>query len=96
MGLIICVLAPIVLLLFGVLSILQTVSAILLLAGLWAVVYGLMFSGIGSRLYNVGAGIIVVAISTFLFLPLQYVAGLVVISIIAIVIASMTTSRKKV
>jgi len=95
MGLIVCILVPIVLLLFGVLDELQTASAILLLGGLWAIAFGVLFGKAGNRLYNVGVGIVVVALSTFLFFPLQYVAGLVLISVIAVVLASVATTRKK-
>jgi predicted MFS family arabinose efflux permease len=96
MGLIICILVPVVLLLFGILDIVQTASGILLLCGLWAIVYGVAFGKIADRLYDVGAGVVVIAISTFVVLPLQYVAGLVLISIIAIVLTSIAMPRKKV
>jgi len=94
-GLIICVLLPVVLLLFGVVDEAQTASAILLLGGLWTVVYGILLGKKQDRLYNVGFGIVVTLVSTFLFIPLQYVLGLVLISVIAIVLASVATSRKK-
>lgn len=96
MGLIVCILLPIALLLFGVLDKLQTVSGVLLLCGLWAIVYGAMFGGIKDRLYDVGAGIIVIALSTFIFFPVQYVAGLVLISVIGLVVASVVMPRKRV
>lgn len=96
MGLIICILVPVVLLLFGILDIVQAVSGILLLCGLWAILYGAVFGKIADRFYDVGAGVVVIAISTFVFLPLQYVAGLVLISIITIVLTSIAMPRKKV
>jgi hypothetical protein len=95
MGLIVCVLLPIVFYLFGVLHGWQPVSAILLLCGVWAVTYGIAFGGIRNRLYNVGVGIVIVAISTFIFIPLQYVLGLVLISIIAIVVTSVAMTKNK-
>ncbi len=96
MGLIVCILVPVVLLLFGVLDVVQTVSGILLLCGLWAIAYGVVFGRIADRFYDVGAGVVVIAISTFVFLPIQYVAGLVLLSIIAIVLTSIAMPRKKV
>lgn len=95
LGLIVCVLVPIVLLLFGVIDISQSASAILLLAGLWAVVFGLAFGRGPDRLYNVGVGLIVIAISTFLFLPLAYVVGLVLIVVILIVLAAFFSGARK-
>jgi hypothetical protein len=94
-GLVICVLVPVVLRLFGIIGTIQTASGILLLGGLWAVLYGVMFANVRDRLYDVGAGIVVVAISTFLFLPLQYVLGLVLLSVIVLVVTSVVTAGKK-
>jgi predicted MFS family arabinose efflux permease len=96
MGLIVCILLPVVLLLFGVLDKVQTLSGILLLCGLWAIIYGVAFGKVKDRLYDVGAGVIVIAISTFVFFPAQYVAGLVLISVIGLVVASVAMPRKRV
>lgn len=96
MGLIISVLAPIVLFLLGILTVLQTIAGILLLSGLWAVAYGLIFAKLSGRLYNVGAGVIVVALSTFVFLPLQYVLALVLIVVMALAVTSITVDRNRV
>ena len=95
MGLLVCVLVPVVLLLFGVLDVSQTASAVLLLAGLWAIAYGLLFSKSGNKMYTIGIGIIVAVLSTLLFLPLQYVIGLVLIAVIAIVLATVVIGRNK-
>jgi uncharacterized membrane protein HdeD (DUF308 family) len=88
-GVLVCVLVPVALLLFGVVSVTQTASLVLLLAGLWTVVYGVALGKSKDRLYNVGSGIVVAVLSTFIFLPLQYTAGLVVVSIVAVVLASV-------
>jgi len=88
-GVLICVLVPVALLLFGVVSVAQTASLVLLLAGLWAVVYGAALGKSKDRLYNVGSGIVVADLSTFIVLPLQYTAGLVVVSIVVVVVASV-------
>ena len=95
MGLIVCVLVPVILFLFGVLTISQATSGILLLAGLWAVAYGVIFAKMRDRLYNVGAGVIVIAISTFIFISPVYVLGLVLIAVAAIVIASVAINRNE-
>jgi len=93
MGMIVCILVPIVLLLFGILTIMQALAGILLLSGLWAIVYGIVFARLRDRVYDIGAGIIVIAVSTFVFLPVEYVLGLVLISVIAIVLTSITMTR---
>ncbi len=88
-GTVIAVLLPIALLLFGILTFLGAVSAILLLSGLWLVVYGLLFGGKTDRLYQVAWGAVVAILSTFYFLPVNYTAGLVVIAVIGATVATM-------
>ena len=88
-GLLVCVLVPAALLLFGIVDDSQTAALILLAGGLWTVVFGAVFGGRKDRLYNVGFGVIVVVLSTFIFLPLQYTAGLVIISIVVLILASI-------
>jgi hypothetical protein len=67
---------------------------ILFLGGLWTVAFGAVFGGRKDRLYNVGFGIIVAVLSTFIFLPPQYTAGLVVISIVGLILASIVARPK--
>jgi hypothetical protein len=93
-GLLVCVLVPVSLLLFGIVDDAQTASLILFLGGLWTVAFGAVFGGRKDRLYNVGFGIIVAILSTFIFLPLQYTAGLVVISIVVLTLASIMVRPK--
>lgn len=90
----IAVLAPLALLLFGVVDAAQTVALVLFLSGLWTAVFGVVFERRNERLYEVGFGIIVAVLSTFIFLPLQYTAGLEVVSIIAIILASIVAKPK--
>ncbi len=94
MGLLVCVLVPVALLLFGVVDDEQTAALVLLLGGIWTVVFGIAIGGKKDRLYNVGFGIIVAVFSSFIVLPLQYVAGLVVVSLVAIVLASIVVRPK--
>ena len=93
-GLIVCVLVPIALLLFGIASLKQAVSLILLLSGLWAAVFGALFERGSERLYEIGFGLIVASVSTFIVLPLQYTAGLVVVVIIAMILVSVVLRPK--
>ncbi len=93
-GLLLCVLIPLALLLFGVVDVAQSASLVLLLGGLWAIAFGVAFANRRDRLYDVGFGIIVAVLSTFIILPVQYTAGLVVISIIGVVLASIAERPK--
>ena len=88
MGLIATVLIPFALLLFGALDFVQTSSAVLLLSGLWTLVFGLVMDAKDERLYYSGFGIVVALLSTFLFIPLRYTAGLVVVAIVALALTS--------
>jgi hypothetical protein len=94
LGLLVCVLVPVALLLFGIVDDAQTAALILFFGGLWTIAFGAVFGGRKDRLYNVGFGIIVAVLSTFIFLPLQYTAGLVVLSIVGLILASIVVRPK--
>jgi len=83
-GLVATVLLPLAFLLFGLLKERQTFPAILLLSGLWALVFGLLMENKQERLYYSGFGVVVALLSTYLFLPLQYTAGLVLVAFVAL------------
>ena len=78
-GLIATVLLPLALLLFGTLKLNQTVSAILLLSGAWAFVFGIFMESKQERLYYSGFGAVVAILSTFLFISFEYTVGLVLV-----------------
>ncbi len=92
-GLIATVLVPVALVLFGTLSGYQAVSAILLLSGLWTLVFGLAMAGRDERLYYSGFGVVVALLSTFLFIPIQFTAGLVVLAVVALALISAMAGR---
>jgi predicted MFS family arabinose efflux permease len=75
-------------LLFEILRVIQTVSAILLLGGLWVLVFGLLLDRKNERLYYSGFGAIIALLSTFLFIPLRFTAGLVIVAIVVLAIIS--------
>jgi len=87
-GLIVTVLLPVAFLLFGILRLVQTVSTILLLSGLWAFVFGLLMENKEERLYYSGFGVIVALLSTFNFIPFRYTAGLVIVAIVVLALVS--------
>ena len=87
-GLIVTVLLPIAFLLFGILKRVQTVPTILLLSGMWAFVFGLLMENKEERLYYSGFGVIVALLSTFIFIPFRYTAGLVIVAIVVLALVS--------
>jgi len=82
-GLIATVLLPLALLLFGMLKFNQTISAILLLSGLWTFVFGL-FMPKAERLYYSGFGVVIALLSTFLFIQFRYTLGLVLVAFVVL------------
>lgn len=92
-GLIIAVLLPLALLLFGVLNSYETMSAILLLAGIWILVFGLTFGARGDRIYNVGTGLVIAVLSSFYFIPLRYTVGLVLVAVIGMIVVFVLARR---
>jgi len=93
-GLLVCILVSLALLLFGIVNDPQAAALFLFLAGLWTAVFGAFFGSARDLLYDVGFGIIVIVLSTFIFLPLQYTAGLVVVALVAIILASIVIRPK--
>ncbi len=87
-GLIVTVLVPIALVLFGVLRPVAALSAILLLSGLWTFAFGLFMEPKTDRLYYSGFGVIVALLSTFHFIAFRYTAGLVVVAIVVLALIS--------
>jgi hypothetical protein len=83
-GLIATVLLPLAFLLFGALRLGQAISAILLLSGLWALVFGLLMERKQERLYYSGFGVVVALLSTFIFIHLRYTVGLVIVALVGL------------
>jgi hypothetical protein len=94
-GLVIAVLLPLALFLFGVLKPYGAISAILLLAGLWILVFGVTFGAKVDRIYNVAMGLIIAILCTFYFIPARFTLGLVVIAIIAMIVLSLVVRPKQ-
>lgn len=90
-GLAIAVLLAIVLYLFGVISALQSVSALLLLTGLWTVIYGLTMHV--DKIYYIGWGAGIAVLSTFIVLPLAYAVALVLVVIIILIVVRANRRR---
>jgi hypothetical protein len=94
-GLIIAVLLPLALWLFDVLKPYGAISAILLLAGLWILVFGVSFGAKTDRVYNVATGLIIAILSAFYFISARYALGLVVVAVIAMVLVSLVARPKR-
>ncbi len=87
-------LVPVALLLFRIIHAREAIAGILLLSGLWALVFGLTMERRQERLYYSGFGAIVALLSTFVFIRFTYAAGLVVVAIIVLALISAFSRPK--
>jgi len=94
-GLIATVLLPLALLFFGVLHFSQTVAAILLLSGLWTLVFGVMMEKKDERLYYSGFGVVIALLSSFLFIAVRYTIGLVIVALVVLALISAMSPRNR-
>jgi hypothetical protein len=92
-GIIVAVLAPIVIFLFGKISILQTFFSVFALIGLWTLVSAYLFSTTRERMYYVSWGLIVLAISSAFVIHIQYAIALILIAIIASLLINVATRK---
>jgi hypothetical protein len=94
-GLVIAVLLPLALFLFDFLKPYGAISAMLLLAGLWILVFGVTFGAKIDRMYNVAMGLIIAILCTFYFIPARFTLGLVVVAVIAMIVVSLVVRPKQ-
>ena len=82
--------------LFDVLKPYGAIAGMLLLAGLWILVFGVSFGAKVDRIYNVSMGLIIAILSAFYFIPARFVLGLVVLAVIAMIVLSLVVRPKQV
>jgi len=90
-GVILATLVSLAVFLFGFVSYAWLGALLLLLNGLWIVVYGTLEAERRDRLYYIGWGLIMAGLSTFVVLPLAYTAGVVIVLIIAVIGVRLVT-----
>ena len=71
--------------LFGFVGAKGTVALFLVLVGLWTITYGALVAK-RSELYISGWGVVIILLSTFIILPIQYTIGLVLVGIVAVIL----------
>jgi len=81
--------------LFDVLKPYGAISAMLLLAGLWILVFGLTFGAKLDRIYNVSMGLIIAILCTFYFILARFTLGLVVVAVIVMIVLSLVVRPKQ-
>ncbi|MDA4123263.1 MAG: hypothetical protein OK456_08810 [Thaumarchaeota archaeon] len=94
-GLVIAVLIPIALWLFEILTFYGALAGILLMAGLWILVFGVAFGARPDRLYNVAMGLIIAILCTFYFIPARFTVGLVLVAAIAMIVLSVVVRPRR-
>jgi len=94
-GVILATLVSLVLFLFGLVGYAWLGALLLLLNGLWIIVYGLIEAERRDRLYYAGWGAIMAGLATFVVLPLAYTVGVVLVLIIAVIGARLVMGPSK-
>ncbi|MDV3277995.1 MAG: hypothetical protein LYZ69_05950 [Nitrososphaerales archaeon] len=94
-GVILATLVSLVLFLFGFVDYAWLGACLLLLNGLWILVYGLVEAGSGDKLYYSGWGLVMAGLSTFVVLPLAYTVGATIVLIIAVIGVRLVTGSSK-
>ena len=91
-GIILATLVSLVVYLFGIVNLAWLGALLLLLNGLWIVVFGIFQAERRDKLYFAGWGLIMAGLSTFVVLPLSYVFGVVLVLIIAVIGVRLVTA----
>jgi len=95
-GIILATLVSLVVYLFGLVNYSWLAALLLLLNGLWILVYGAVEAERRDKLYYAGWGLIMAGLSTFAVLPLAYTFGVVLVLIIAVIgVRLITASSSK-
>jgi hypothetical protein len=92
-GVIIAVLAPLVVLLIGKITVLQSLFAIFALMGLWTLVSAFILMAEKERMYYLAWGLILASFSSAFIAPLQYAAALILVAIIAALLINVATRK---
>jgi len=85
-GVLVAILLPIALALFGILTLALTAAAVVLLIGVWTFVSAFAFAEQRDRLYMVGWGVILALFSAIFVIKPQYALGLVVLGMVSMVV----------
>ncbi len=92
-GIIVAILAPLVVLLFGKITVLQTFFAVFLLVGLWTLVSAFLLMALRVRMYYVAWGLILSSVSSAFIIHIQYAIALILIAIIAALLINVVTRK---
>jgi hypothetical protein len=93
-GIIIVVLLSAAAWLLGIIDLPRMISLMLLLGGLWTVVAAFTIFGVGERMFYLGWGVVVAALSTFdVFNNFNYTIALILIAIVALILINVYTGR---
>jgi hypothetical protein len=92
-GVIIAVLAPFVVLLFGKITVLQTFFSVFALVGLWTVLSAFILMGQKNRIFYLSWGLILLGLSSAFITHLQYAIALILIAIMASLLINVATRK---
>jgi hypothetical protein len=93
-GVILAILAPFVVLLFGKISILQTFFAVFFLVGVWTLISAFILMREKDRTYYLTWGLIIASLSSAFIVHIQYAVALILIAIIAALLYNVATRKE--
>ncbi|MDG7015756.1 MAG: hypothetical protein JRM82_00090 [Nitrososphaerota archaeon] len=94
-GIILATLVSLVLFLFGFTNYSWLGASLLLLNGVWILVYGLVEAESKDKLYYAGWGLIMAGLSTFVVLPVAYTLGVTVMLVIVVIAVRLVAGSSK-
>ena len=92
-GALVSVLLGVVVFLFGILSLEQSISLMLLLVGLWTVAVAFTAAESKDRSYYSGWGVVIAFLSLFAYIPFNYTLGLLLLAVVALILLNVFMGR---
>ncbi len=92
-GVVVGILLPIALYLFGIVTPIRSLSLIFLLVGVWTILFGYFYQG--EKGYWIGWGAGIAVLSTVAIVPFSYTLGLVLMVIVILILATAFGRRTK-
>jgi len=92
-GVLVAILAPFIVLLFGKITVLQTFFAVFLLLGLWTLVSAFLLMAVKDRIFYITWGLILSGISSAFIIHIQYAVAFILIAILAALVINVATRR---
>jgi hypothetical protein len=92
-GVLVAILAPIVIYLFGKIDLLETSFLVFLLLGVWTLVSAFAMMSGHARMYYIVWGLILASFSSIFIIRIQYALALIILAVLASVLINVATRK---